>query len=101
MTTYQVLDRHDIPVQVKASEGRNRRSLTLSDRFQEAVDMAAMAAYLHESDAYTEQYQWSEPQERDGSPDEVAQAVAAELEAQYPTVDWHKTADALMQWSES
>jgi hypothetical protein len=48
-----------------------------------------------DSDDYTELYEWGEPQEREGTPQEVAPAVAAELEAQYETIDWRATADAL------
>ena len=95
MASYQILYWADIPVQVKAWVGRSRCSTPLSERFTEAVDAAAMAAGLTGSDAYTEQYRWSEPQEREGSPEEVAAAVAAELEAQHPEINWRATAQAL------
>ncbi|MCB0152130.1 MAG: virulence factor, partial [Caldilineaceae bacterium] len=55
MATYQILYWFDIPVQVKAAIGRNRRTVPLTDRFSEAVDAAAMASGLIGSDAYTEQ----------------------------------------------
>ena len=97
MATVQVLYWHDIPVQVRASAGRERRSLSLSDRFQEAVDRAAMMVGLIDSDEYTDVYAWGEPQEREGSPEEVARTLAAELEAQYTTIDWRATAEALRQ----
>jgi len=97
MATYQVLYWFDIPVQVKASIGRNRRTVPLTDRFAEAVDAAAMASGLIGSDAYTEQFRWGDAQERDGEPEEVAAAVAAELEAQYPEIDWRATAETLRQ----
>lgn len=97
MATYQILYWCDIPVQVKASIGRNRRTVPLSDRFSEAVDAAAMASGLIGSDAYTEQYRWGDALEREGEPDKVATAVAAELEAQYPVIDWRATAEALRQ----
>jgi hypothetical protein len=97
MATVQILYWHDIPVQVKASEGRERRSMALSDRFQEAVDRAAMIVGVIDSDDYTDLYEWSAPQEREGSPNEVAAAVAAELEAQYTEIDWRATAEALRQ----
>lgn len=97
MATFQVLYWFDIPVQVRASIGRNRRTVALADRFAEAVDAAAMASGLSASDAYTEQFHWSEAQERDGEPDEVAAAVAAELEAQYPEIDWRASANTLRE----
>jgi hypothetical protein len=95
MATVQILYWHDIPVQVKAVAGRERRSLSLSDRFQEAVDRAAMVVGVIDSDDYTDLYEWGPPQEREGSPQEVAAAVAAELEAQYATIEWRATAEAL------
>lgn len=95
MASVQVLYWHDIPAQVRAVSGRERRSVSLSDRFQEAIDRAAMMVGVIDSDEYTDLYAWGEPQEREGSPQEAAQAVAAELEAQYATIDWRATAEAL------
>jgi hypothetical protein len=95
MATYQILYWHDIPVQVKARNGRQRASQPLSNRFQEAIDRAAMAAGLVGSDAYTDIFQWSEPAERDGAVEAVAAAVAAELERQHSRIDWEKTAVSL------
>lgn len=95
MASYQILYWCDIPVQVRASEGRTRQSASLSPRFQEAVDQAAMVVGVIDSDDYTELYVWGEPQERAGSPQEVAKAVAAELEAQYEQIDWRATAARL------
>jgi hypothetical protein len=93
MATYQILTWHGIPVQVRAREGRERSGAQLPERFMAAVDRAAMAAGLTGSDAYTEAFAWGEPQERPGTPAEVAAAVAAELDAQHPTVDWRAAAD--------
>lgn len=95
MATVQVLYWHDIPVQVRASAGRERRSVSLSERFQEAVDRAAMVVGVIDSDDYTDLYVWGEPQEREGTPEEVAKALAAELEVQHATINWRATADAL------
>jgi hypothetical protein len=95
MASYQILYWHDIPVQVKATEGRTRHSASLSSRFQEAVDQAAMVAGLIDSDDYTEVYRWGEVEARTGTPEEVAKAVAAELELQYETIDWRATAAAV------
>ena len=46
MATYQILYWFDIPVQVKASVGRNRRTVALSDRFSEAMKQVAIADRL-------------------------------------------------------
>jgi hypothetical protein len=95
MTTYQILYWHDIPVQVRAGGRRDRVSEALTDRFQEAVDAAAMRAKLTGSDAYTDGYQWGERLEREGTAEEVAMAVAAYLAAQFEEIDWRGTADNL------
>ncbi|GAB4579813.1 MAG: hypothetical protein Fur0022_25520 [Anaerolineales bacterium] len=95
MSKYQILYWHDIPLQVKAQEGRTRVSKPLSARFQIAVDNASMEAGLTGTDEYLNLMQWSEPQERKGSPEEVATALVAELEAQHAKIDWRKTAEAL------
>lgn len=97
MTTYQIMSWYDIPVQVRAGGRRDRVSVMLPLRFQEAVDDAAMAARLTGTDGYLAGFNWGEPIEREGTPQEVVAQVAAELEAQYPTIDWRKTADALRQ----
>ncbi len=95
MAQLQVLYWHDIPVQVRAREGRDRTSLALPARFQDAVDNAAMAAGITGQDAYTDAFRWEEAGERPGQPAEVAAALAAELEAAYPTIDWRRTADRI------
>lgn len=70
-------------------------SRLLPERFQEAVDQAAMAAGLLGSDEYSNLFVWGESQARPGSAAEVAEAVAAELAAEHPTIDWRATAQAL------
>ncbi len=92
MATYQILYWHDIPSQVRVrGEGRERVSMMLSSRFQEAIDNAAMYAGLIGSDDYTNAFQWSEPQPREGNPQDIVNAVVAELEAQYEQIDWRAT----------
>lgn len=91
MVEYQILYWHDIPVQVRAREKRERLSKPLSPRFQEAVDQAAMAAGLIGDDDYTELFQWSEPEKAEGSMQEVVDRVASELEAKHATIEWQKT----------
>lgn len=97
MTQYQILFWHDIPIQVRAGQRHNRVSKALPERFQTAIDNAAMAANLTGTDAYLAGFLWSERFDRDGSPELVATAVALELAEQYPTIDWRRTASALSQ----
>ncbi|MBP8002996.1 MAG: virulence factor [Chloroflexi bacterium] len=95
MTPYQILSWHAIPVQVRAGGRHNRVSKELPARFQEAVDNAAMLAGLTGTDAYLDGFTWGEMQKREGTPEEVAAAIIAELEAQYETVDWKGVAAAI------
>jgi hypothetical protein len=98
MASYQVLYWHGIPAQVRAKgAGRDRASVMLPQRFQEAIDNAAMSAGLIGSDEYTDAFRWSEPQEREGSAQEVVTAVAAELEAQFPEIDWRAVAAGIRE----
>lgn len=95
MTPYQILSWHTIPLQVRAGGRHNRVSQELATRFQEAVDNAAMLAGLTGTDAYLDGFRWGEVQSREGTPETIAAAVVAELEAQYETIDWKGVAAAL------
>ncbi len=48
-----------------------------------AIDEAAMRLGATDSDAYLEGWRQSEWEARDGSPEEVVEAVAQELDAEY------------------
>lgn len=97
MARVQILYWHDIPVQVRARDRHGRATVRLPERFMAAVDEAAMAARRTESELYTAGFHWSEPFEREGTAEEVATTVAAELAARYPEIDWRQTAQALRQ----
>ncbi len=96
MAEFQVLYWHDIPLQVRAGNRRNRVSFELAPRFQAAIDQAAMASGLIGTDEYLDGFRWSEIQEREGSAEEVAATVVAELDASYPQIDWQKTAKVIV-----
>jgi hypothetical protein len=83
MTSYQIVYWRDIPAQVKVGSGRNRVARQLSLRFQEAIDRAAMRSGLFNTDDYLAEWRTSAAAERDGQAEAVADAVAAELEAEY------------------
>lgn len=96
MAEYQILYWHDIPLQVRARDENGRASRPLSQRFQVAVDNASMQAGLTETDDYLSLLTWSEPAHREGSAQEVVDAIVAELGVQYAKIDWEKTARDLM-----
>jgi hypothetical protein len=85
MATYKILYWQEIPSQVKAEDGADEVSLPLSPRFLERVDRMAMQRGLHGTDDFLEPWHWGDEEERDGSAQEVAAAVVAELEA---GADW-------------
>ena len=95
MASFQILYWHDIPVQVKAKVKRKRHSVELPQRFQIAVDNAAMEADITGTDGYLDAFVWTEPESREGDQVTVAEAVAAELIEQIPRVDWRATAEKI------
>ena len=85
MAEYQITYWRDIPSMVVAREGRrNRHKVELPARFQVAIDEAAMRAGAIGTDEYLDGWIRSDWQEQAGDPQEVAQAVAAQLETDYP-----------------
>jgi hypothetical protein len=46
----------DIPAQVNATSGRENARAQLGERFQQAIDIAAMEAGLADADAYLEEW---------------------------------------------
>ena len=82
-TAFQIVYWREIPAQVKVRAGRERAGRQLSERFQEAIDAAAMRGGLIGTDDYLAEWHTDDAGEREGEPDAVAGAVAAELEAAY------------------
>ncbi len=80
----QIVYWRDIPAQVKGRAGRERAGRQLSERFQEAIDQAAMRAGVVGSDAYLQEWRTTEAEDRAGELRAVLDSVAAELEAAYP-----------------
>ena len=76
----------DIPAQVTATEGDAAVRVVLPDRFQEAIDEAAMTAGLVGSDEYLEEWR---RETRDCGPDLAREvdAEAARLEAAFTPED--------------
>ncbi len=84
MARYQVLYWQDVPSVVKAyADDGSELKRQLPDWFQQEIDNRAMTQGLVGSDAYLEQWRWGDVQERDGSPDDVLDAVTHELEAEH------------------
>ena len=80
MTEFQVTSWRDIPSMVAAREGEEIVKVPLAQRFQEAIDEAAMRLGEVDADAYLAGWVRSEWTERDGSAADVAADVSRELE---------------------
>ena len=85
MAMYKILYWQEIPSQIKAEDDADDVTVQLPDRFQERIDLMAARRGLQEADAYLAEWKWSDEEDREGSAEEVAEAVRAELEAQ---ADW-------------
>jgi hypothetical protein len=82
-----VISWRDIPAQVIVKRGREAAKVQLSQRFQEAVDRAAMRAGKGSSDAYLADWQRSAPRAVGDDLGAEAAAEAARLEAKYSDAD--------------
>lgn len=83
MTKYQVLYWRDIPAQVRVYGGRRPLSRQMPGWFQQEIDRVAMRDGLTGTDAYLDEWHWSEKQEWTGEekePDTVAEAILKRLE---------------------
>ncbi len=87
MTEYHVIYWKHIPTVVIARDGDRQARCALPPRFQAAVDAQAMVDGSTSDRAYSAAWRKSPWQPRDGSADEVARAVALELEAALDTKD--------------
>ncbi|MDQ4078620.1 MAG: virulence factor [Chloroflexota bacterium] len=84
MARYQIMYWKEFPVQVKAEDDSGVVKAMLPDRFSESVDAAAMAEGSTGSEAYLSAWEWGSVEEREGSAQEVLDAVVAELDDAYP-----------------
>jgi hypothetical protein len=77
----QVLYWQDIPslVRVTADDGA-QLSRQLPEWYQQEIDRVAMEHGLIGSDAYLEQWDWRDLEPREGAPNDVLDAVEAELQ---------------------
>lgn len=85
MATYKVLYWQEIPTQIKAEDDSDDVTVPLDAKFLERIDILAARRGLQQADDYLAQWKWSEEEEREGSAEDVAAAVKAELESK---VDW-------------
>jgi hypothetical protein len=87
MASLTLITWRDIPAQVVVKRGRETAKVKLSDRFQEAVDRAAMRAGKGSSDLYLAEWRRSEPRICGDDIHQEAAAEASRIEAQYSDED--------------
>ncbi|MBV2361030.1 virulence factor [Thalassococcus sp. CAU 1522] len=73
----------DIPAQVIVGKGRNGAKMPLPERFEQAIDRAAMKVGAAETDAYLAEWRKADPVEMEGEPAELAAREAARLDTEY------------------
>lgn len=75
----------DMPAQVIVGKGRRGTKLPLPERFEQAIDRAAMKSGAAGSDAYIEGFRKAAAYPIDGEDADVAAAEVARIDAEYDT----------------
>ena len=73
----------DIPAQVIVKAGRRAAKRQLSERFEKAIDRAAMRAKLRDTDSYLAEWRRAEPVDCGDDLEAVAASEAERLETAY------------------
>ena len=73
----------DIPAQVIVGKGRRASKRVLPERFEQAIDRAAMKVGAGDSDAYLAEWRKATPFSVEGEDAAVADAEVARIDAEY------------------
>ncbi len=73
----------DIPAQVIVGKGRRASKVQLTERFEQAIDRAAMKVGAAGTDAYLAEWRRAAAYAVDGDADQIASDEAARLEAEF------------------
>src|SRR5689334_20913125 len=74
----------DIPAQVIVKKGRDAAKVQLNERFEKAIDRAAMKANLRDTDSYLAEWRRAAPVDvSDENMQATADAKAKEIEAEF------------------
>lgn len=73
----------DIPAQVIVGKGRRGSKRQLEERFEQAIDRAAMKVSAKDADAYLAEWRKAAPYTVEGDQADVAESEALRLEAEY------------------
>ena len=80
MAEFQITYWREIPSMVVARDDSDTFKVALANRFQEAIDEAAMRLGASDADAYMNGWNRSEWTQADGSVSEIAERISCELE---------------------
>lgn len=87
MARYRIFYWKHIPSSITVEGDGRTVKKQLSQKIQNAIDAYAMAEGITSSDDYSAQYKRGDWIERDGSPEEVAEALLSELEAEFAKIE--------------
>ena len=73
----------DIPAQVIVGKGRKASKVQLPERFEQAIDRAAMKIGAEDTDSYLAEWRKSPPYVVDGEQSEVARLEANRIDTEY------------------
>lgn len=73
----------DIPAQIIVGKGRRGAKRPLPERFEQAIDRAAMKVGAQDTDAYLAEWRKAPAYQVDGDPETVATQEAARLDREY------------------
>ncbi|WP_373352844.1 virulence factor [Pseudoroseicyclus sp. CXY001] len=73
----------DIPAQVIVGSGRRAAKRALPERFEQAIDRAAMRSGAAETDAYLADFKKVPSGSAEGEADAIAADIAARIEGEY------------------
>ena len=73
----------DIPAQVIVGKGRKASKVQLPERFEQAIDRAAMKIGAEDTDAYLAEWRKGNSYQVDGDPKDIAKSEATRIETEY------------------
>lgn len=83
MASLTILYWRDIPAQVIARDGRRNAKAVLSERFETAIDRAAMKAGLRDTDSYLAHWHRGQAESCDQDLEAAVRQAAEQLETDY------------------
>jgi CRISPR/Cas system CSM-associated protein Csm3 (group 7 of RAMP superfamily) len=84
MASLTIVYWRDIPAQVIVKKGRETAKVQLNERFEKAIDRAAMRANLRDTDSYLAEWRRAAGVDVSDELQVEADRAAAKLEADYP-----------------